>query len=71
MKPAPIALRRFAKNLRRLRQAQGFSQEDLARKALVDRTYISGCERGLRNPTITMLVKLARALGCELIDLIT
>jgi len=53
------------KNLRQLRQARGWSQEDLALTAGVDRTYVSGVERGVRNPTVSVLWQLASALQVE------
>jgi transcriptional regulator with XRE-family HTH domain len=53
------------KNLRHLRQAKGWSQEDLALTAGVDRTYVSGVERGVRNPTVLVLSQLASALQVE------
>lgn len=40
----------------------GWSQEDLAFEPDIDRTYISGVERGVRNPSLDMLVKLAKTL---------
>jgi DNA-binding XRE family transcriptional regulator len=46
--------RRVGLNVKRLREAQGISQEDLADRAGVHRTYVSGVERGVRNPTITV-----------------
>lgn len=49
-------------NVRRLRRERGLSQEELAFEAELHRTYISGIERGIRNPTITIVVKIARAL---------
>ncbi len=42
------------------------SQEDLAERAGLDRTYISGVERGRRNPTVHVLQCLAQALGIDL-----
>lgn len=54
---------RLAKNLRLLRQEKGWSQEAFADEAGLHRTYISDLERGARNPTITVVEKLARALG--------
>lgn len=54
---------RLARNLRRLRTAQGWSQEDYADRAGIHRTYVSDIERGARNPTIIVLEKLASPLG--------
>lgn len=53
----------LARNIRLARQARDLSQEDLGHEANVDRTYVSGIERGVRNPTITVLAKFAEALG--------
>lgn len=53
----------FGRRLRSHREAKGFSQEVLAEKAELDRTYISDIERGTRNPGIKNVVRLARALG--------
>ncbi|MCC6789728.1 MAG: helix-turn-helix transcriptional regulator [Hyphomonadaceae bacterium] len=53
---------KLAKNLISLRQAKGWSQEDLADEAGLHRTYVSGIERKVRNPTITVLERLAKAL---------
>lgn len=54
--------RRLALNIRRIRKQKGLSQEALAFEAGVHRTYISGVERCVRNPTITVVDKIARAL---------
>lgn len=59
----------FGKNVRRLRDASGFTQERLADKADLDPTYISGIERGVRNPTLLIIVRLAKALGVPLSEL--
>jgi transcriptional regulator with XRE-family HTH domain len=53
---------RVGQNLRRLRLETGWSQEDFAFECGIHRTYISGLERGVRNPTITVLDKIAKAL---------
>ena len=53
---------RLAKNLIRLRGERGWSQEDLADEAGLHRTYVSGLERRVRNPTLAILDKLAKAL---------
>jgi transcriptional regulator with XRE-family HTH domain len=55
--------KRFGLNLRNLREKKGWSQELLAEKSGLHRTYISGLERGIRNPTIDILQKVANALG--------
>jgi transcriptional regulator with XRE-family HTH domain len=52
-----------AQNVRLRRKAAGLSQEELAHEAGVDRTYVSQVERRLRNVTIVVLARLARALG--------
>jgi transcriptional regulator with XRE-family HTH domain len=52
-----------AANVRRARIEAGLSQEQLAHEAGVDRTYVSQVERRKRNVTITVLARLAAALG--------
>lgn len=49
--------------LRRKREALGISQEELAARSEVDRSYISILERGLKSPTIETLEKICAALG--------
>lgn len=49
--------------IRELRCLQGISQEKLALKAEIDRTYLAGIELGKRNPTIKSLGKIIEALG--------
>lgn len=61
----------FARNLRRYRQAAGLSQEELAHRAEVDRTYISALERSVYGATIDVVDKLATVLGIEAADLLT
>lgn len=62
--------RLLGRNVQRLRLARGWSQEELADEAEVHRTYVSGVERGVRNPTIVILAKLAKALGVPPGDLL-
>ena len=52
----------FGAAVRELRRQRGLSQEDLGFEADLDRTYISGIERGVRNPTLTSIWRLAKAL---------
>lgn len=54
--------RRVGQNVRKFRLAQGWSQEEFADECGLHRTYVSGVERGVRNPTVTVLQKLAKAL---------
>jgi transcriptional regulator with XRE-family HTH domain len=55
--------RRVGLNVKRFRQERGLSQEALAFEAKLHRTYISGVERGVRNPTVTVLEGIAGALN--------
>ncbi|WP_340318326.1 helix-turn-helix domain-containing protein [Rhizorhabdus argentea] len=54
---------RLGKNVRILREEKGWSQEAFAHEAGIHRTYISDIERGARNPTVTIVEKLASSLG--------
>lgn len=55
----------LAFNLKRLRQMSGLSQESLAERAGLHRTYISSIERSQRNVSIKNIFALAKALGCD------
>ena len=59
-------LRGLGANLKRLRESNEWTQETLAGKAGLDRSYVAGIEAGLRNPSTKALSKLARALGVSL-----
>lgn len=52
----------FGQRIRAIRNRRGISQESLALKCGLDRTYISGIERGTRNPSLTNILKIATAL---------
>jgi transcriptional regulator with XRE-family HTH domain len=54
--------RQLGLNIQRLRREKEWSQEDLAFESGIHRTYISGLERGIRNPTIIIVAKLAETL---------
>ncbi|WP_095012054.1 helix-turn-helix domain-containing protein [Tsuneonella mangrovi] len=56
---------RLARNLRRLRSEREWSQEEFAHQAGIHRTYVSDLERGARNPTISVVERLAQALGVD------
>jgi transcriptional regulator with XRE-family HTH domain len=61
---------RLGRNVRRLREQKGWSQEKFAFEADIHRTYVSDIERGARNPTITVVDKLAKSLGVSFADLV-
>lgn len=52
----------FGRNVRRVREARGMTQEDLEGMTGLRRSYISDLERGVRNPTIRALARIAEAL---------
>ena len=60
----------LGQNVRRRREAKPLTQEKLAERAGLDPTYISGIERGLRNPGIKNVAKLAKALGFTTAELL-
>jgi transcriptional regulator with XRE-family HTH domain len=55
----------FGEQLKKFRKERNISQEEVAFRAELDRTYISGLECGKRNPTLKILVKLAFALNMK------
>ena len=59
----------LAWNMRRVRVAQGISQEKLAADAAVDRAYLGGLERRTENPTVDLLDRIAAALAVPLGEL--
>jgi transcriptional regulator with XRE-family HTH domain len=61
---------RFGLAVQAARREHGWAQEQLSEAAGLDRTYISGLERGHRNPTLSTQERIAVALGCPLADLI-
>jgi transcriptional regulator with XRE-family HTH domain len=60
------AQRLVAHNIRKLRVRRGLSQENLAVDARIDRTYVSRLERGIENPTVAVLERLAAALESDI-----
>ena len=63
-KSAPFR-KAFGAAVRQFREKLGLSQEKLAFESGLDRTYISGVECGVRNPTIEVVARLAVALGTK------
>jgi transcriptional regulator with XRE-family HTH domain len=60
---------RFGRRVRELRTAAGLSQEAFAAKCGLDRTYVSGIERGTRNVGLRNIAAIAAALGVTLAEL--
>jgi len=63
--------KKFGERVRLRREELGLSQEEFAFQSGIHRTYVSGIERGVRNPSLTMVERIAKALGVtsgELID---
>jgi len=63
------SLRALGLNLRRFREAKSLTQERLGERAELDPTYISGIERGVRNPSVLSLVRVAKALKVSVSEL--
>lgn len=61
----------LARNIKAARKRLNLSQEELADRAEIDRTYVSGIERQVRNPTITIVAKFAQALETTTAGLLT
>ena len=61
--------KQFGKKVRALRLAKGLSQEELAFRAGVHRTYLGGIERGERNPSLKNIAAIAKALDSTLPEL--
>lgn len=59
----------FGQRVRKLRLEAGLSQEAFADKCGLDRTYISGIERGVRNPTLEVIAVIAEGFDIKLQDL--
>lgn len=61
---------RVGLNLQRLRREKQMSQEELSHRSGVHQTYLSGVERGKRNPTVGVLEKIAKALDADVSDIV-
>lgn len=62
-------LKWFGGRLREIRHKKGFSQEELAELAGIDRTYVGGVERGERNLSLLNVKRISDALGINVKDL--
>jgi transcriptional regulator with XRE-family HTH domain len=63
--------RLVGRNVRRIRLGRGFTQEQFAERSGFTQQYISGLERGRRNPTVVSIFELALALGVSHVELVT
>ncbi|CAG4892918.1 helix-turn-helix domain-containing protein [Paraburkholderia gardini] len=61
----------FGAAVRALRTERGVAQEDLANQAGIERSHLGKIERGEHMPTLVLILKIARALGCSSSDLMT
>jgi transcriptional regulator with XRE-family HTH domain len=59
-------LKALGERIREKRKAMGWTQEELADNASIDRSYIGGVERGQRNLTFNMLCQICEALQCDI-----
>ncbi|KAB1496519.1 helix-turn-helix domain-containing protein [Serratia proteamaculans] len=57
---------KFGQRVRELRKERGWSQEEFADRCGLDRTYVSGIERGVRNPTLEVIGVIANGFGLTL-----
>jgi transcriptional regulator with XRE-family HTH domain len=58
------------KNVRKIRQERGMTQEKLAFEAEIDLTYVGGIERGKRNPSLLVMARIAESLSVPLTNLL-
>ncbi|MDT8333880.1 helix-turn-helix transcriptional regulator [Roseomonas gilardii] len=62
--------RLVGRNFARIRRERGLTQEQVEERCGLSQQYLSGLERGLRNPTVVTLFEIAQALGVTPVDLI-
>ena len=62
--------KQFGRKVREVRLKQGLSQGDVSRRLNLHRSYVSGIERGVRNPSLKVVQKIAKALEVKVGDLL-
>ncbi len=62
--------KKLGENIRKIRLAKGMTQGDLCRKLDVDRAYMSNVETGKKNPTLSTIERIAKALGVSVKELV-
>ncbi len=65
------SLSALGRNVHRLRRQRGMTQEELAFEAEIDLTYMGGIERGKRNPSLLVMVRIAKALSVPVSKLLS
>ncbi len=60
---------RVSKNIQRIRRGKDLSQEEVAHRADIHQTYLSGVETGKRNPSILVVERIAKALGVDVSEI--
>ncbi|KXF91432.1 XRE family transcriptional regulator [Phaeobacter inhibens] len=60
---------RVSRNIQRIRREKDLSQEEVAHRADIHQTYLSGVETGKRNPSILVLERIAKALGVDVSEI--
>ena len=61
---------KLGENLKRIRTEKGISQGDIARALEVDKSFVSNIENGKTNPTLATIVKIAKAIGVSVDELL-
>lgn len=70
MIPDEKSRKAFGKNLRMVREAKEFSQEEVAKRSLISTTHYAGIERGEENPTFTVIKNICKALKVKSSDVL-
>ncbi len=70
MEVVSVTHKRLGSRIKELRKIHNFTQEDLAEKVQVDRSYMGFVERGEKNPTLLTLIKIAKAFKITLSKLL-
>ena len=60
---------RVSRNIQRIRRQKDLSQEEVAHRADIHQTYLSGVETGKRNPSILVVERIAKALGVDVSEI--
>jgi transcriptional regulator with XRE-family HTH domain len=69
METVSVLHKKLGNKIKELRKLRNFTQEDLADKVQVDRSYMGFVERGEKNPTLLTLIKIAKAFKIPLAEL--